>query len=116
MITSAKPCILLLLAVLLVSGSVTPGKNILVEAGCQSDIGNLISKCESYVQKTGPKIAPSEGCCGVVQGVDMPCVCGYVTKSIESIISMEKVVYVARTCGKVVPSGTHCGSYVVPRT
>lgn len=101
----------LLFAVLLISGSLVPGEDVLVAvAECQSDVGELISKCEAYVQKTGPKIPPSEACCGVVRGVDVSCVCGLVTKRIVSIISMEKVVYVTRTCGKVVPSGTHCGS------
>jgi hypothetical protein len=33
-----------------------------------------------------------------------------VTDFIESLVSMEKVVYVARACGREVKSGFKCGS------
>ncbi|KAK6923458.1 Bifunctional inhibitor/plant lipid transfer protein/seed storage helical domain [Dillenia turbinata] len=85
-----------------------------VFADCEGDVQNLIAKCKSFVLKPGPKVKPSEDCCAVVKKVDVPCVCKYVTPPIELIVSMEKVVYVARTCGVQVPPGMKCGSYMVP--
>ncbi|KAH9790059.1 AAI domain-containing protein [Citrus sinensis] len=76
-------------------------------------LGQLVSQCEKYVLKSGPKIRPSPGCCAVVKKVDVPCVCKFVTKQIEEIISIEKMVYVARSCGIKISAGTKCGSFTV---
>ncbi|XP_050224875.1 uncharacterized protein LOC126674472 [Mercurialis annua] len=87
-----------------------------VSAQCEGKvpISDLISQCSKFVQKTGPKIAPSQQCCQVVKNAEIPCVCKLVTSAIEKIVSMEKVVYVARTCGVEVQPGFKCGSYTVP--
>ncbi|KAK9224745.1 hypothetical protein WN943_009781 [Citrus x changshan-huyou] len=73
-------------------------------------LGQLVSQCEKYVLKSGPKIRPSPGCCAVVKKVDVPCVCTFVTKQIEEIVSIEKMVYVARSCGIKISAGTKCGT------
>ena len=73
-------------------------------------LGQLVSQCEKYVLKSGPKIRPSPGCCAVVKKVDVPCVRKFVTKQIEEIVSIEKMVYVARSCGIKISAGTKCGS------
>ncbi|KAK6911070.1 Bifunctional inhibitor/plant lipid transfer protein/seed storage helical domain [Dillenia turbinata] len=85
-----------------------------VSADCEADVRDLVAKCRSFVLKPGPNVPPSEECCAVAKEADIPCVCSIVTPPIELIISMEKVVYVARTCGVDVPPGLQCGSYVVP--
>lgn len=77
---------------------------------CQGDMQGLIAQCAGYVTKQGPKEAPSQDCCNVVQKVDFSCVCQHVTPPIEQIISMDKAIYVAACCGKPVPHGTKCGS------
>ncbi|KAI3994013.1 hypothetical protein MKX01_003026 [Papaver californicum] len=64
--------------------------------------------------KTGPKIPPSQGCCGVIQKADIPCVCQHITPEIEQVISVEKVIYVAQFCHKDLPRGTKCGSVTIP--
>ncbi|KAK6916060.1 Bifunctional inhibitor/plant lipid transfer protein/seed storage helical domain [Dillenia turbinata] len=86
-----------------------------VSAGCEGDVQDLKAECKSFVSKLGPKRPPSKECCAVVMRADVPCVCTYVTRAVELIISMNKAVYVARTCGLQVPSGMQCGSYIVPQ-
>jgi hypothetical protein len=95
---------MLMVAIILISGSHE------VSAQCQASVPALISQCSKFVQKVGPKIPPSADCCAVVKGIDIPCVCNLITKAIENIISFEKVVYVGRTCGLTIKSGTKCGS------
>jgi hypothetical protein len=95
---------MLMVAIILISGSHE------VSAQCQASVPALISQCSKFVQKAGPKIPPSADCCAVVKGIDIPCVCNLITKAIENIISFEKVVYVGRTCGLTIKSGTKCGS------
>lgn len=77
---------------------------------CEVNVLGLVSKCKKYVRKSGPKSKPSWQCCAVVKIVDVPCVCKLVTKEIEDAIDMDKVVYVARSCGKKVAPGAKCGS------
>ncbi|XP_054797610.1 uncharacterized protein LOC129302747 [Prosopis cineraria] len=86
-----------------------------VSAQCGgTPIGDLMSQCFQFVQPPGPKVKPSPECCSAINGADVPCLCKFVTKEIEKMVSMEKVVYVARTCGKDIPAGMQCGSYKVP--
>lgn len=77
---------------------------------CEGDVLGLVSQCEKYVRRSGPEVKPSWGCCAVVKTVDVACVCKLVNKDIEQVIDMQKVVYVARSCGKTVAPGTNCGS------
>ncbi|KAH7511326.1 hypothetical protein FEM48_ZijujUnG0023400 [Ziziphus jujuba var. spinosa] len=102
---------MLLVAALLVSS----GSNQVMAQNCKdkSVLGNLVSQCSNYVMKTGSKVKPLASCCKAVKAVDVRCVCNFVTKDIERIVDMEKVVYVARSCGKKIKSGTKCGSYTV---
>ncbi|KAI3739284.1 hypothetical protein L2E82_30098 [Cichorium intybus] len=85
-----------------------------VSAQCQGDVQGLMEQCARYVQKSGPKIQPSGGCCGVVKNVDLPCVCNHITVEVESVISMEKAAFIAQACGKPLAHGSQCGSYIVP--
>ncbi|KAI3450186.1 hypothetical protein Pfo_006851 [Paulownia fortunei] len=86
----------------------------MVSAQCQGNFQGLIQQCSRYVKKSGPKETPSQGCCNVVSTVDLPCVCQHISSEVEQIISMEKAAYVAAFCGKALPHGTKCGSYIVP--
>ncbi|XP_051134611.1 putative lipid-transfer protein DIR1 [Andrographis paniculata] len=81
---------------------------------CRGDFQGLVRQCSRFVQKTGPKSNPSSECCNVVKNVDFQCVCQHVTGEVEQIISMEKAVYVAASCGRPLVHGTKCGSYTVP--
>ncbi|XP_065864529.1 uncharacterized protein [Euphorbia lathyris] len=82
---------------------------------CENDVLGLVTQCKNYVVKEGTMMKPSEDCCAMVKKANVPCICSLVTPQIESMISMEKVVYVAKSCGKDLASGTKCGSYTVPR-
>lgn len=86
------------------------GPQVLVSAQCEGAIPALIAQCSEYVRVSGPKIPPSIGCCQVVKGLNVDCMCKLVTPEVERMVSMDKVVYVARTCGVTVQPGMHCGS------
>ncbi|OEL18319.1 hypothetical protein BAE44_0020662 [Dichanthelium oligosanthes] len=82
---------------------------------CESDLTSLISECKQYVMPpANQKIPPSGACCAVVQKVNVPCLCAKVTKEIEKVLSMEKVVFVAERCKRPFEHGYQCGSYKVP--
>ncbi|XP_010557508.1 PREDICTED: uncharacterized protein LOC104826487 [Tarenaya hassleriana] len=81
---------------------------------CGADLMGLISECQRYVGKSGPKIPPSPSCCALIRPIDVPCACRYISRDVMSYVDMDKVVYVARSCGKKIASGYKCGSYTVP--
>lgn len=97
------------LAVLVVAGILFSGEHASA-ISCEDDVIGLVTKCKEFVKKEGPIVKPSEDCCAVVKKANVPCVCSLVTKQIEDLISMEKVFYVAKSCGKKVSPGTKCGS------
>jgi len=78
---------------------------------CEQNLSSLVSECKQYVMfPANPKMPPSDGCCGVVQKVNIPCLCSKVTKEIEKVVCMEKVVYVADKCKRPFTHGFKCGS------
>lgn len=82
---------------------------------CDQDLRDLISNCQQYVQfPADPKIPPSQACCAVIQRANIPCLCSKVTPSIEAIICMDKVVYVANYCKRPLQPGSNCGSKFLP--
>ncbi|KAJ1285819.1 hypothetical protein BS78_03G306800 [Paspalum vaginatum] len=82
---------------------------------CNQDLQDLISNCQDYVHfPADPKIPPSAACCGVVHRVNIPCLCSKVTPTVETLICMDKVVYVASYCKRPLKPGSKCGSYPVP--
>ncbi|KAG6630327.1 hypothetical protein I3843_13G008700 [Carya illinoinensis] len=108
---------ILLLAVFAILGILMSNDNsnmVAGQAACQGDLQGLITQCAMFVQKNLPKSNPSPGCCSVIQTVDIPCACKHITKEVEQVVDMEKVVFVAKYCGRALPAGTQCGSYTVP--
>nr|XP_020194000.1 uncharacterized protein LOC109779790 [Aegilops tauschii subsp. strangulata] len=82
---------------------------------CVVDLKGIIRECKSYVMfPASPKITPASACCSVVQKVNAPCMCSKVTKEIEKVVCMDKVVYVADYCKNPLKPGSDCGSYHVP--
>lgn len=86
------------------------GNAIQVSGQCQGDIQGLMQQCARYVQRSGSESAPSKQCCDVLKNVNLACVCQHITDQVEKIISMEKCVSVANSCGKALAHGTKCGS------
>ncbi|GMH15730.1 hypothetical protein Nepgr_017571 [Nepenthes gracilis] len=82
---------------------------LLAHGDCAGEITALRERCAKFVQKAGPSVPPSSGCCDAIKAADMPCVCSHVTKEVEQKISMAKVAYCAATCGKPLPHGFKCG-------
>ncbi|KAG6760987.1 hypothetical protein POTOM_034175 [Populus tomentosa] len=80
-----------------------------VSAQCGGSFFDIEARCSQFVHKTGPETPPSLGSCQVIKTLNVNCVCLFVTPQVEAMISMEKVVYVARTCGVTVRAGTQCG-------
>ncbi|TXG54055.1 hypothetical protein EZV62_019311 [Acer yangbiense] len=99
---------------LMVAGTLILSDHLVSAQVCGVNLPQLISQCSEYVKIPGPKTLPSEGCCAVVKTIDVSCACNFVTPDVEKRISMDKAVYVGRTCGLKIESGTKCGSYTVP--
>ncbi|KAK6933837.1 Bifunctional inhibitor/plant lipid transfer protein/seed storage helical domain [Dillenia turbinata] len=99
------------LAIIVIVGLISlAGGSYQVSAQCEGAIPVLIEKCKSFVLIPGPQIPPSSECCALIKTANVPCLCDFMTPIIEKIVSMEKVVFVARTCGLSVPQGMKCGS------
>lgn len=102
---------LLVLATFAVAGILFSGDHNMVAAqDCKGDFQGLVTQCAMFVQKNVPKQDPSPACCNVIRSVDIPCACSHITEEIEKVIDMEKVVFVAKSCGRPLPTGTKCGS------
>ncbi|XP_010273373.1 PREDICTED: male-cone protein 1-like [Nelumbo nucifera] len=82
---------------------------------CKADIDGLMKECLQYIKKSGPQVPPSQGCCDVVKKANITCVCQNITKEMEQTISMAKVVYVAKYCGRDLPHGLKCGDTTIPK-
>ncbi|ERN05101.1 hypothetical protein AMTRI_Chr01g131390 [Amborella trichopoda] len=82
----------------------------IADTGCQNDLQALMASCLPYVTKTGPQIPPSGACWSAVVAANMLCICKYVTKEVEALIDIHKVIFVAQSCKRPFPSGTKCGS------
>ncbi|CAJ2633914.1 unnamed protein product [Trifolium pratense] len=81
---------------------------------CGGNLSEFVIQCRRYVEKEGPKTQPSKACCDALKGADFSCYCKYLTSSVEDTISIEKALYVARTCQvKNIPTDK-CGSYTIP--
>lgn len=100
----------LILYLTIVSANILVCTSVAAPAQCQGDLEGLIQHCGRYVQKQGPNSTPSKDCCDVVHKVNLPCVCDHVTPDLEHIISLEKAMFVAASCGNPVPHGMKCGS------
>lgn len=80
---------------------------------CESSLRELEAKCKKFVKISGPKVYPSAECCDIIKTLDIPRFCKYIIPIIEKDISMEKVVYVVRTCGIPLQAGMKCGGKFV---
>ncbi|KAL2329192.1 hypothetical protein Fmac_022619 [Flemingia macrophylla] len=85
-----------------------------VSGQCGGSVTDIISECSQFVQKTGPVVRPSPGCCVELRKLDVPCACKLVTKEVENLVSISKVFFVARSCGLNLPPGMQCGVVKVP--
>ncbi|GLT43178.1 hypothetical protein SLA2020_171480 [Shorea laevis] len=79
------------------------------------------SYCSYFVLKSGPKIPPSQECCNIVKNINVPCFCKdtmpYLLPTFKwKHIDMDKMVYVARSCGLSIRPGVNCGGYTFPPT
>ncbi|KAK2641310.1 hypothetical protein Ddye_023073 [Dipteronia dyeriana] len=97
------------LALLVFAGTLILG-NHGVLADCEETITQLVLHCLQFVRPDPAQRPPSSQCCAVLKSANIPCVCSHVTPDVEKIVSMKKVVFVARTCGAHIPPGTKCGS------
>ncbi|KAL9321835.1 hypothetical protein ACSQ67_009888 [Phaseolus vulgaris] len=71
-------------------------------------IGDLITQCGMYVQKSGPQMNPSQQCCDEINSADASCLCEHLwnTTLANELIDVNKVVHVAHSCGRPLPSAT----------
>ncbi|KAL7113528.1 hypothetical protein ACP275_04G066700 [Erythranthe tilingii] len=106
----SKMSCLMIVYITLFCANITP----MVYAECQGDLNALSQQCYKYVEISGPKENPSQECCKVVQGLDVPCMCLRFSKVFGRFFSLEKAVFVLRFCGKSLAPGTKCGDYIIP--
>ncbi|PQQ15975.1 uncharacterized protein Pyn_24591 [Prunus yedoensis var. nudiflora] len=100
-------------AVFAIIGVVFSGESrVAVGQLCGGDVGGLIRQCSTYVEKGKPMINPSQACCDLIKKVDILCACKHVTKELEELVDMKKVVHVVSYCGIPVPHGMKCGSKI----
>ncbi|GMN20339.1 hypothetical protein TIFTF001_045321 [Ficus carica] len=104
----------LALAIFVLTGTLMFGNYGVSATTCQIDVRDVVTECAKFVSKLGPEVPPSHECCEAIKPIDVQCACKLVTEKIEKLISMDKAVYVARTCGIDVPKGMKCGDYTVP--
>ncbi|KAF9594918.1 hypothetical protein IFM89_035482 [Coptis chinensis] len=81
--------------VIIVGLTITFSNNQVLAQQCESDIQGLARECAQFVQRSGKLTRPSPGCCNILKNVDIPCACKHVTRDVEQIISMEKVIYMS---------------------
>ncbi|KAL9247744.1 hypothetical protein vseg_021144 [Gypsophila vaccaria] len=112
--TNVRVAVTMSLMMTFIIGMSTNNIIIVNGASCEDDIPDLISQCAKFVLKAGKQTPPSSACCDVVKKADVPCLCKFVTKDIEKIVSAQKAVFVAQTCGVVLQHGSKCGSYKIP--
>ncbi|KAJ6307378.1 hypothetical protein OIU76_017217 [Salix suchowensis] len=80
----------MVLAAFVMAGILISGDHVALGQGCQGDFQGLITQCARYVQRVGPQQEPSQECCSVIKSVDIPCVCKFITREIETVIDMAK--------------------------
>jgi len=101
----------LTLAIFVVFGTLIYNTN-QVSGQCGGSLPALISECSKFVQKSGPNIPPSPGCCAAIRSFDVPCACKLITKEATKFVSVPKAVSVARSCGVKLPAGMQCGGKI----
>ncbi|XP_058735165.1 uncharacterized protein LOC131607157 [Vicia villosa] len=101
----------LTLTILVVFGTLFYNTN---NVSAQCGFTALIHKCSKFVETPGPTIPPSPECCAAIKSFDLPCACKLFTKESEKFVSIQKTIFVARSCGLKVPPGMQCGSVKVP--
>lgn len=79
------------------------------DCGDLRGLGVLLG-CLNFIRKDRSQLPPSPECCNYIKQFTMKCTCQIITKEIEETISMEKLVYVAKSCGYPLSPGTKCGS------
>ncbi|KFK29964.1 hypothetical protein AALP_AA7G200300 [Arabis alpina] len=78
---------------------------------CGANLSGLVNECQRYIDNAA---LPSQSCCDLIRPIDVSCACRYVSWWVMTLIDMDKVVSVVRSCGKSIPSGYKCGSYTIP--
>ncbi|CAO2166716.1 unnamed protein product [Urochloa humidicola] len=106
---------MVLLSIAMAAAAARPATATTDVGDCNQDLQDLITNCQDYVKfPADPKIPPSAACCTVIHRVNIPCLCSKVTPTVETLICMDKVVYVANYCKRPLKPGSQCGSYPVP--
>ncbi|CAI0546783.1 unnamed protein product [Linum tenue] len=79
---------------------------------------NVIRRCARLISKTGASLdEPSAECCDAVRKAKLlPCLCSYITRDMEDLVDVGKVVGVFASCGKTVRPGTKCASVTLFQT
>jgi len=56
-----------------------------------------------YLQKSGPQMNPSQQCCDEIKKTNASSVCKHLTKPLLQHIDVNKIIHVAKSCGRPIP-------------
>ncbi|KAJ0981692.1 hypothetical protein J5N97_009947 [Dioscorea zingiberensis] len=71
---------------------------------------DLMNKCQPFDDEPEP---PTKDCCIALQNANITNICSCFGR-IERGIILQKLSYIAQQCGRPLPPGTQCASYIVP--
>lgn len=77
---------------------------------CNGDVRRLRERCMQFCLKPGPPTDPSPECCDAIKIADVACVCDNEPPNLPDKVSLEKVAYIWKFCGRPLESGMKCGS------
>lgn len=81
------------------------------EEDCYEDKEAVKSRCKKSINIVGNFVEPTAKCCEKVRASNMACICRKITaKEQLLVLSVVKLVQVARKCGNPVAAGSKCGS------
>ena len=82
------------------------------ERDCYREKTVVLGNCKQTLARGTDYEGPNQRCRATVthRNIDMVCICSIITAEDEEKISVEKLVRLARECGKPLPSHTKCGS------
>ncbi|CAL5353942.1 unnamed protein product [Camellia sinensis] len=106
-ISMTKSMNLTLAMLLMIVGMMNSG-GVWAEVGCLDDV-EALDQCMEYFNNRDPESPPSQACCVAVRAADIPCVCQFATPKALDVVSVAKVAFVARACGRPLPHGFKCG-------
>lgn len=86
------------------------------EKDCYQDKEKVKSRCKDSISIVGDYAEPSAKCCATVRKSNMACICNNLSAQEQLLVlSVVKLVQVARECWNPVAPGNKCGNKCLPK-